>query len=55
MAEIVYSKSALKDIEDIKDYISKDSVANANRFIILIREGIILLKNSRNRTTITAN
>lgn len=45
MAEIKYSKPSLKDIEEIKDFISHDSVANANRFLLSIRERINILKN----------
>lgn len=45
MAEIKYSKPSLKDIEEIKDFISYGSVANANRFLLGIRERIGTLKN----------
>ena len=44
MATLIYSKSSLSDIENIKDFISSDSVSNANGFIKNIRERITLLK-----------
>ena len=44
MAEIKYSQPALKDIKEIKLFISYHSVINANRFILSIRERISILK-----------
>ena len=44
MATLIYSRSSLFDIENIKNFISIDSVSNANRFIKGIRERITLLK-----------
>jgi len=45
MVTLIYSNSSLKDIENIKEFISTDSVVNANRFIKNIRERITLLKH----------
>lgn len=44
MATLIYSNFSLRDIESIKEFISADSVLNANRFIKNIRERITLLK-----------
>lgn len=44
MVTLIYSNSSLRDIENIKEFISSDSVSNANRFIKSIRERITLLK-----------
>jgi plasmid stabilization system protein ParE len=44
MAALIYSKPSLKDIENIKNFISADSVANAHRFIKIIRTRITILK-----------
>ena len=44
MAALTYSRSSLKDIENIKNFISIDSVANAHRFIKIIRTRIVILK-----------
>jgi toxin ParE1/3/4 len=44
MVALIYSNSSLRDIENIKEFISNDSVSSANRFIKSIRERITLLK-----------
>jgi toxin ParE1/3/4 len=44
MATLIYSNFSLRDIENIKEFISTDSVSNANRFIKNIRDRITLLK-----------
>lgn len=44
MATLIYSKPSLKDIETIKNFISAGSVANAHRFIKIIRAKITVLK-----------
>ncbi|ANI89030.1 hypothetical protein A9P82_06820 [Arachidicoccus ginsenosidimutans] len=44
MAQIIYAESALKDIEHIKDYISADSISNANKFILAIDKKIDTLE-----------
>ncbi|MDI9365637.1 MAG: type II toxin-antitoxin system RelE/ParE family toxin [Flavobacterium sp.] len=44
MAIVKYSKPALSDIKDIRDYISQDSPVNARRFIKSIQERVIILE-----------
>ena len=44
MVKLIYSNASLRDIENIKEFISTDSVSKANRFIKSIRERITLLK-----------
>ena len=44
MATLIYSNSSLRDIENIKEFISTGSVSNANHFIKSIRDRISLLK-----------
>lgn len=44
MAVIKYSKPALLDIKDIRDYIAHDSPTNTKHFIKSIQERVIILE-----------
>ncbi len=43
MAIVNYTKPALQDLKNIHDYIAKDSVVNAKRFIQAIKDHITIL------------
>ena len=44
MAVIKYAVSSLDDLKSIRDYIAKDSLFNAKRFIKAVREYVTTLK-----------
>ena len=54
MATLIYSNSSLRDIENIKEFISTGSISNANHFIKSIRDRISLLKKHPEIGTIMA-
>ena len=45
MAEIIWTRSALNDLKETHEYIAKDSLFYADRFILLLNSRVEIIEN----------
>ena len=45
MAEIIWTRSTLNDLKEIHEYIAKDSLFYADRFVLLLNSRVEILEN----------